>query len=149
MNALGAFNPDLFIPAAPTAPPMPPHRPADVRAVPKLWAHGLDLLAERPFPAGAERGRWEQIVADTHRLTTTWLDMAVGSGWSIENLFGFSHDEPRGEYGLAIAIRGGKLIRIDADMAAIQTADGWRWHHPRILPGTSLLWNFKNEKPSR
>jgi hypothetical protein len=76
--------PDLFTFAGAAAPQLPEsiHRSLlDYERKPPLW----------PTPPGV----WHAIVADVRRLADRWHRVAVGQGWSIDQLYGLDPVAPR------------------------------------------------------
>ena len=74
--------------------------------------------------------RWRQFVDDCHRFIVSdegWARRAADLGWDEVALFGCSPINPLGYLGIAGLlwnVAGGRIIRLRADGADIQTADG-------------------------
>lgn len=138
------FNPDRFL---------DPAAPADVvplRQIPKEWAHGLQLLADRVLPAGVPQDRWAQVVADAVSLATRYADQVVAAGWDMANLFGFDPAEPTGRVGLAVRMRGRLLVSIDSAEAVLKAGPrSYVAHRPLLAPNAPLLWTFREARGSR
>lgn len=136
MTGALSFDPDRFVQPAPAS------MPGGKFMVPKAWAHGLTLLADRMLPPGAADHRWKEVLSDARKIATIWQGMVKPAGWSIENLFGFDPRQIDGYFGLAVAIRGGALISIDAHEAIIRRPDWVSFHRPKLPAGSALLWTF-------
>ena len=144
MSGAFEFDPDRFIERA--------ERPADVvplREIPDEWEHGLVLLHDRTLPRGATPERWAQIIADALQLATHYAEIVVPAGWSIENLFGFEPDQADGLFGLAVAMRGGVLAKIDSTDAVIRIGSTYTIHRPLMPAGSALLWTFDDRKSGK
>lgn len=115
MSGVFEFDPDRFIDR-----PAEPAKVVPLRRIPDAWEHGLTLLHDRIPPPWATPERWAQVVSDALRLATTYQQEVLEAEWSIENLFGFDPARVDGFYGLAVALRGGNLVRIDATEAMIR-----------------------------
>lgn len=137
MSGIANFDPDRFV--APE-----PAKVVPIRTAPPEWEHGLELLADRALPRGAEAQRWAQIVADARRLATHYACWVIPAGWSIENLFGFDLDGPGGALSLAVAMRGRQLIHIDAQEAWLKAPGRMEFHRPMMPAGSPLLWTFND-----
>jgi hypothetical protein len=131
------FDPDRFVDQAPPA-------VLPLREMPPEWQHGLQLLADRNLPRGASADRWAQVIADAHQVATRYKDWALDAGWNIANLFGYDPDQPHGFVGLAVRMRGRRLIDIKPDEAIIRGANQVVFHRPLMPADAPLLWNFRD-----
>ena len=110
------------------------------------WRNGLNQLNSMDAPSDADPARWHQLVLDAHRLAWGWHVEAVDMGWSLGALFGFDRGEAYGAVGLALDIRGGRVVNLyqderGRDVASILTHAGdYRSHHRRISDDAPPLW---------
>jgi hypothetical protein len=138
MSRLASFDPDKFIAAVHNRADTVPDAPHP--DMPMEWQRGLVRLAEMPPPRHAEPGRWAQIVHDTHLFAWAWHAQAPALGWSVGNLFGYDAKEPNGFVGLVLDIRGGRVVALEPDLAAIRTTNGYRYHHRHMPDDAAPIW---------
>lgn len=114
-----------------------------LRNMPDEWRHGLKLLAERAVPFTASRERWDQVVSDAFRIASWHAAEALEAGWDAQNLFGFDPKQENGWVGLAVRLRGRRIVGIRAEHATIKGERGYIWHRPEMPADAPLLWNFR------
>jgi hypothetical protein len=107
---------------------MPPEF-RDVVGVPRSWLEGIARL-DRRVHRDVALHRWHQFVGDCHRFVVSdegWARRAADLGWDEVALFGCSPINPLGYLGIAgllWTVAGGRIVRLQADGADIQAADG-------------------------
>ena len=140
MSAFASFDPDKFV-GRTSAPPPPVERPAEP-ALPREWLHAIDLLRDASRPRFAAPERWSQLMRDAILFAETRGPEAIAAGWSLGNLFGFDPDQRDDLVGLAVDIRGDRVLRVDPDVAWIKHATGCRFHYRRMPDNSPLLWQL-------
>jgi hypothetical protein len=98
----------------------------DVVGVPRSWLEGVARL-DRQVHRYVVLHRWRQFVDDCHRFIVSdegWARRAADLGWDEVALFGCSPINPLGYLGIAgllWTVAGGRIIRLRADGADIQS----------------------------
>jgi hypothetical protein len=91
---------------------------------------------ERRCPALVHAESWQQAVADAHAFLIQWGEQADRLGWTGDELFGLAPvpEKPAANYdrlsrhdckGLIWSLRGGRVIALSEDEAAIRVANGY------------------------
>ena len=132
MSGTGSFDPNAFIRSA-------PERPIEV-GMPPTWRAGMTALGDTRPPRDLAAARWAELIRDAKRLALSRAaELAIDSGWTLVDVFAFDPVDPG--VGLVAAIRGGRVINVTPDYAAITTPHGHRWHYRRHTPPDSpLIW---------
>jgi hypothetical protein len=121
--------PDLFTFAGWAAP-----------ALPESVRRSLLDYERRPPPWPAPPGVWHAIVADVRQLADRWHRVAVGQGWTMDDLYGLDATAPRarldrmGAFWL-IASRRDQVICLDREAISLKTRSGAVLRLYRRLPG--------------
>ena len=116
--------------------------------LPCEWRVGLNRLVSMQPPSGAAAERWRQIVIDAHVLAWSWHDEATSLAWSIGSLFGYQADQTDGFVGLALDIRGGRVVNFwrderERDVATIQEPGGrYRCHYRHMPDDAPPIWTL-------
>jgi hypothetical protein len=116
----------------------------DVVGVPRSWLQGVAQLDRRAH-RDVMLHRWRQFVDDCHRFIVSdegWARRAADLGWDEVALFGCSPINPLGYLGIAgllWIVAGGRIIRLRADGADVQSADGQSRTFRRRCVTTSLV----------
>lgn len=145
---------------SPTEPPqrvvtVPGIRERDNDELPSEWRAGLNRLNSMRMPSGTTPERWHQIVLDAHRFAWGWHVEAVEHGWSIGSLFGLDPKEPyQDDAGMIFSIRGGHVVSVfkddrDRAIAAIKTAEGYRYYYRRPFDHLPPIWTLSSIGPRR
>jgi hypothetical protein len=105
-------------------------------AVPLEWRRGVAHLGRPAAPRDVPANRWHQFAFDCHRfIVGDWAERAAKAGWTALALFGCNPVNPLGHLqlaGLLWIVEGGRIMRLRADGADIETATGaQRTHAPR------------------
>ncbi|MBV9842402.1 MAG: hypothetical protein JOY99_12885 [Sphingomonadaceae bacterium] len=120
----------------------------DTHGLPDAVRRDLERLEYLPPPRIDNPKLWPPIVADALRLARDgWAERALALGWSINDLFGVVHDGIGYSDCLATALRGRRVIMIDADVAVIAGSDGKatlfsRGRHDHTGEQIMPLWQF-------
>lgn len=161
MKGALSFDPGPIASDPPRAESAPPpfsgraeNGPVARPAVPREWLHGMELLGDRRCPRVAKPERWDQIIRDCWAIITYWAPLVIEADWSIENVFGFDPEGGTYDYGLAVSLRGGRLVGFTGGYALIRkgapvvagSASEYVRHHPRLQRGAPLLWTFDERK---
>lgn len=117
----------------------------NVTDLPAIVRDGLKLLVQAAAPPVRSPELWPGAVADALRLAAEgWASTALSLGWSPLDLFGAVTD-PQGDPhadGLAVKLRGRKVLAICARFATVADANGGRSYLYRHgnAEGVRLLW---------
>jgi hypothetical protein len=90
---------------------------------------------ERRCPAFVDAGSWQQAVTDARAFLIQWGEQADRLEWTADEMFGLAPvpEKPAANYdrlsrhdckGLIWSLRGGRVIALSEDMAAIRVANG-------------------------
>jgi hypothetical protein len=106
-----------------------PTAPVEHRAnAPEDWAEGFARLNVTRPSRGFTHAEWEQLLDDGGRfLEDGWATKAAEAGWSILDVFGVHPIAPNARYdamGLIPLLRGGAIVDIRSDRAAIKSTSG-------------------------
>ena len=143
------------IKGTPRAVTVPGIRERDNDELPAEWRAGLNRLNSMRMPSGTTPDRWHQIVLDAHRFAWGWHIEAVADGWSIGSLFGLDPKEPyQDDAGMIFSIRGGHVVSVfkddrDRSIAAIKTAEGYRYYYRRPFDHLPPIWTLSSIGPRR
>jgi hypothetical protein len=127
--------------------------------VPLRLRKGVAHLLSQPCPREVRRHQWRQLLEDCHRFIVApefGAQQAARLGWEEISLFGCTPVNPFGyldRAGLLWLVAGGRIVRLWAEGAEIQSASGecrpyrrrhagrsvvglpWQlWQNPEILP---------------
>jgi len=92
-----------------------------------LWEHLLTLENLPPPPLLQERLKWRPVVADAMRIAREgWAERALGLGWTPADLFGVGEAGSDDFEGLAVWLRGRRIILLDATTAISPNDDNSR-----------------------
>ncbi|MFD0846911.1 hypothetical protein [Sphingosinicella xenopeptidilytica] len=86
-----------------------------------------------PVPSGADAVLWPQIVADALTVWTRWAGQASALGWSAHDLFG--------RRGLAVWMKGRRLVLIDAKMAIVTQGSRSSVFYRRGHQDDDFIWD--------
>lgn len=125
-----------------------PHPAAVEQAPDGPFTASLRRLRDMDQPRAAGADRWPMIVTDAAALVEEWGVQLHALGWQAGDLFGFSDDAWPAEVGLALRLRGGRVILVDADAAIILLADGASRivHYRRPTPHPPI-WLHRGRRP--
>ncbi len=93
-------------------------------------------IRTRP-PKGFPATRWREMIRDSELFLAQWARQAAAIGWSELDVFGCHKTAPSAKYeamGLALLIRGGRIVAFTADRAIIEQASGSRLTFTRRPP---------------
>jgi hypothetical protein len=68
-----------------------------IAAAPRLpmsLEYGLDDFARKPPLWPMSPGMWHAIIADVRRFADRWHSVAIGQGWTIDQLYGLHRQAP-------------------------------------------------------
>lgn len=134
---------------------VPGIRERDNDELPAEWRAGLNRLNSMRMPSGTTPERWHEIVLDAHRFAWGWHAEAVAHGWSVGSLFGLDPKEPyQDDAGMIFSIRGGHVVSVfkderDRAIAAIKTAEGYRYYYQRPFDHLPPIWTLSSIGPRR
>jgi hypothetical protein len=91
--------------------------------------------------------RWQEFLTDVAAFLEEWGEQLEALGWCDGDLFGFSDNAWPDEIGLALRIRSGRVVLIDATAAIILMSDGVSRvvHYRRPSPHPSI-WLFTEKR---
>ena len=126
---------NLLIPEIPAA-RVGPANPANLlnSVAPSEWSEGLARLDPNRPPVGIAAPLWRGAVRDAELFLATWGKQAADLGWTTLDLFGAHPRAPGARYscmGLLLLIRGGRVVALTADSAAIEQQSGARLTYTR------------------
>lgn len=129
---------------APATAPIVPNGPI-VSGLPDNIRDGLAALAGAPAPRLLNAHLWPIVVSDALRLGSDgWTTQALRLGWSELDLFGAVADksgDPSND-GLAVKLRGRKILAMCASFATVEEPNGRAWLHRGSNVGARLLWEI-------
>jgi hypothetical protein len=113
----------------------------------------IDELEQGQKPYGLTDERWFTLLRDLRNFTEQWLDLALGCGWALNELYGAPselHHRRLDQSGVVVLLDGRPVVSIDANRIVISNG-----RHPahvfyRQSPGVSvpfergggdLVWN--------
>ena len=123
---------------APTPPPAadPPGSDA-VATVRKAVA----LMEQSPRPEGYSERAWYQVLRDLRIFTDHWLDIALGCGWALIDLYGAPKDLRHNrldQVGAALLLDGRQVLSIDPNRIVIENGPSGPSIFYRQAPGVSV-----------
>lgn len=114
--------------------------------LPASVAMGLRSLARMGAPRSVDPQAWAESVKDAQWLGTSgWAARALALGWTTWDVWGAGSpvDGNPDEDGLAVRLRGRKLLAISADVAIAADPHGGRSYLYRgVAEGSRLLWEI-------
>jgi hypothetical protein len=134
VSGLADFDPDRFL-----SPVAEPPAPIVTAELPRDWSIGLARLADANPPRGADPARWQQIIDDAEAFAQAWHDEALRLGWTLADVFGFGEFA----FGVAVAIRGGRVVSMTEAYAIIADGDRRRAHYRRPAESVEPLWQIR------
>lgn len=93
----------------------------------------LARLRSMPVPSGADAVLWPQIAADALTVWTRWAGQASALGWSAHDLFG--------RRGLAVWMKGRRLVLIDAKTAIVTQGSRSSVFYRRGHQDDDFIWD--------
>ncbi len=124
-----------------------PRGGTDETSLPEGVAAGLQRLRSMPRPRGVDAAVWGVVVADALALAKQgWASQALALGWSELDLFGAGVDTAgdAAADGLAVRLRGRRMVAVSETFATIADPGGGRtWHYRRDTEGAVLLWKIR------
>jgi hypothetical protein len=108
------------------------------------WHAGVARLQEMPLLPGFKPDRWQRIQIDALELRETWGSELDRLGWTTVDVFG-AHPSKPGDaihcYGLAVLLKGGKLIELTSTAAQFQRESGAVLSFVRVPPTPTVpIW---------
>jgi len=91
----------------------------------------VDCLDQFRRPDGFSETRWYTLLRDARDFTERWLDIALGCGWTLPDLFGFRE-------GVVFFLDGREVMSIDDNRIIIGNTNGTSNAFYRHSPGVSV-----------
>lgn len=113
--------------------------------VPTEWDDALKRLRAMSRPRIAGERRWRQIIEDAAVFVSSWGDVAPRLGWTIADVFAFDLDEQSDALGLIFAMRGGRVVLVDADSAIIRNGGRRSVFYRGRCDQAPLVWHLEIE----
>ncbi|MBB4857179.1 hypothetical protein HNO88_000486 [Novosphingobium chloroacetimidivorans] len=116
----------------------------------------IDALECQAQPHGLSEARWYELLKDLRHVSDQWLDLGLGCGWSLLDLFGCppTLSGRVGLMGVVVLLRGRSIESIDQDRIVIANRLGPPNVFYRQSPGVSvpfdrsgarLVWDILNQ----
>lgn len=91
----------------------------------------VDRLDQFRRPAGFTKRRWYTFLKDARGFAERWLDLAIGCGWTLADLYGLGQ-------GVVFLLDGREVLSIDENRIIIGNATGAPNTFYRHAPGVSV-----------
>lgn len=113
----------------------------------------LDELEQGQKPYGLTDERWFTLLRDLRNFADQWLDLALGCGWSLKDLYGAPaelHHRRLDQSGVVALLDGRPVVSIDPNRIVISNGRHAAHVFYRQSPGASvpfdrsggdLIWN--------
>lgn len=101
----------------------------------------IDELEQGARPHGVTEQRWFTLLKDLRSFTEQWLDLALGCGWALQDIYGAPvemHLRRVCDYGAVLLLEGRPVLSIDPNRIVIGNANLPPHTFYRNAPGVSV-----------
>lgn len=115
-----------------------------------LAREAIGWLEEARRPSGITEHRWFALRRDLRNFERQWLDIALGCGWGLLDLFGTPSDLSHrrlDKVGAALLLNGRDLLSIDGNRIVIENGPAGPSIFYRQSPGCSVPFDRSHAVP--